>query len=180
MQASVTSLSPTLEDAVNDHVLAAQQGDSSAFEHLYRRHAPGLMPMLWRLSGGDRTLAEDWLQDSFVLAWKKLAQLREPHAFAGWLRKLAINCALSEKRRGRLESISEYTEASAPEPPWPAADLDLERAITDLPKRAREVLVLFQLEGWTHEEIAKYLKVEPGTNKSQLNRARTLLKEKLK
>ncbi|MEM1082466.1 MAG: sigma-70 family RNA polymerase sigma factor, partial [Pseudomonadota bacterium] len=87
--------------------------------------------------------------------------------------------ALSEKRRGRLESITDYQEPAAPEPPWPAADLDLEQAISDLPKRAREVLVLFQLEGWTHQEIAQRLKVDPGTSKSQLNRARSLLKEKL-
>ena len=179
MEASVTSFSPTLNDSMDEHIVAAQQGDTRSFEQVYKRYAPGLMPMLWRLSGGDRALAEDWLQDSFVLAWKKLSQLREPNAFGGWLRKLAVNLALSEKRRGRLESISEYAEASAPEPPWPAADLDLERAITDLPKRAREVLVLFQLEGWTHDEIAKHLKVEPGTSKSQLSRARSLLKEKL-
>ena len=121
-------------------VQAAQDGDRYAFEQLYHDHASGLMPMLWRLSGGDRALAEDWLQDSFVLAWKKLQQLKEPKAFAGWLRKLAVNRALSEKRRGRLESIAEYVEPIAPEPPWPAADLDLEQAIADLPKRARDGL----------------------------------------
>lgn len=166
-------------DALGNKVQAAQQGDTGAFEYLYRRFAPGLLPMLWRLSGGDRSLAEDWLQETFVLAWKKLTQLRDPNAVGGWLRKLAVNLALSEKRRGRLESIREYTEPTAPEPPWPAADLDLERAIIDLPKRAREVLVLFQLEGWTHEEIAQRLKVETGTSKSQLSRARSLLKERL-
>ena len=166
-------------EALSNQVRAAQQGDTDAFEYLYRRFAPGLMPILWRLSGGDRSLAEDWLQDSFVLAWKKLNQLRDAKAFGGWLRKLAVNRALTEKRRGRLESISEYAEPTAPEPPWPAADMDLERAIIDLPKRAREVLVLFQLEGWTHEEIAQRLKVETGTSKSQLSRARSLLKEKL-
>ncbi|MEM1082169.1 MAG: RNA polymerase subunit sigma-24, partial [Pseudomonadota bacterium] len=62
-------------DSLAEQVLAAQTGEAAAFEQLYRSHAPSLLPVLWRLSGGDRALAEDWLQDSFVLAWNKLKQL---------------------------------------------------------------------------------------------------------
>jgi len=160
-------------------VEAARRGDCEAFSGLYTAHAGWLLPVLWRLAGGDRQLAEDWLQDAFVQAWRKLDQLREPAAFSGWLKRLAVNVALGEKRRGRLISVDVDAEASAPEPPWPAADLDLERAIARLPARARQVLVLFHLSDMGHAEIAEIMGIEPGTSKAQLHRARTLLKEML-
>jgi RNA polymerase sigma-70 factor (ECF subfamily) len=158
---------------------AAQAGDNHAFATLYRQQAGALMPMLWRLAGGDRGLAEDWLQEAFVQAWRKLGQLRDPAAFAGWLRRLAVNVALADRRRGRLATVDLEVEPGAPEPPWPAADLDLERAIAALPDRARQVLVLFHLSDLGHAEIAELLGVDVGTSKAQLHRARQLIKEKL-
>lgn len=160
-------------------VCAAQSGDGEAFAALYRRHAGALMPMLWRLAGGDRALAEDWLQDAFVQAWRKLGQVRDRAAFGGWLRRLAANVALSDRRRGRLATVEAEVDAGAPEPPWPAADLDLERAIAALPERARQVLVLFHLSDLSHAEIADLLSIDVGTAKSQLHRARRLIKETL-
>lgn len=160
-------------------VIAARRGEAAAFEQLYRRHAGRLMPVLWRLAGGDRALAEDWLQEAFVQAWQKLGQLRETVAFGGWLRTLAVNRALSEKRRGRLVTVDADVDPGGPEPPWPAADLDLERAIAALPERARQVLVLFHLTDMGHAEIAASMGIDPGTSKAQLHRARVLLKEKL-
>ena len=167
------------EDDERGLVIAAQRGETAAFEQLYRRHAGRLMPILWRLAGGDRPLAEDWLQEAFVQAWNKLGQLREAGAFGGWLRTLAVNIALAEKRRGRLATVDAEVDPGAPEPPWPAADLDLERAIAALPERARQVLVLFHLSNMGHAEIAESMGIDPGTSKAQLHRARTLLKEKL-
>jgi len=164
---------------VEAEVAAARRGDRRAFEALYRRHAPSLMPMLWRMAGGDRGLAEDWLQEAFVLAWRRLGQLREPAAFGGWLKRLAVNVALSDKRRGRLTTVASHADPSAPEPPWPAADLDLERAIAALPERARQVLVLFHLSDLGHAEIGELMGIDPGTSKAQLHRARKLLKEAL-
>ncbi|MEN1727577.1 MAG: sigma-70 family RNA polymerase sigma factor [Pseudomonadota bacterium] len=160
-------------------VEAAQSGDVRAFETLYHRHASRLMPMLWRLAGGDRPLAEDWLQDVFVRAWQKLDQIRDRAAFGGWIRRLAANIALSDRRRGRLATVDVDVEAAAPEPPWPAADLDLERAIAALPVRARQVIVLFHLSDLSHAEIAELQGVNVGTSKAQLHRARQMLKEAL-
>lgn len=165
--------------AAEAEVEAARGGDRRAFEALYRRHAAGLMPMLWRMAGGDRALAEDWLQEAFVQAWRKLGQLREPGAFGGWLKRLAVNVALTEKRRGRLKTVDSDADPSAPEPPWPAADLDLERAIAGLPERARQVVVLFHLSDLGHAEIGELMGIDPGTSKAQLHRARQLLKEAL-
>lgn len=160
-------------------VTAARSGDRGAYAGLYRRHAGRLMPALWRLTGGDRSRAEDLLQDAFVAGWQKLDQLREPAAFGGWIRRLAVNLALADRRRLRPISVDSTPEAAAPEPPWPAADLDLERAIALLPDRARQVLVLFHLEGFSHDEIAGFMNINTGTSKAQLHRARRLVREML-
>ena len=164
------------------YVAAARAGDRQAFAELYRRHAGWLLPTLWRLAAGDRGLAEDWLQDAFIQAWRCLDQLRDGDAFGGWLKRMAVNVALSDRRRGRLTTVSAdaaHAEATQPEPPWPAADLDLERAIAGLPERARQVLVLFHLSGLPHAEIAALMDIDIGTSKAQLHRARALLKEQL-
>ena len=158
---------------------AATRGDRDAFERLYRAHATGLFPALWRLAGGDRSRAEDWLQDAFVQAWDRLDQLKDPTAFPAWIHRLAINVALSDRRRAGYRVVAGQSDAAAPDPPWPGADLDLERAIATLPDRARQVFVLFHLCDLGHAEIAERMKVEVGTSKAQLHRARTLLKEKL-
>jgi RNA polymerase sigma factor (sigma-70 family) len=164
----------------SDLVMAALNGERDAFAGLYQRHAGWMRPLLWRLTGGDQGLADDLLQDSFVQAWQKLEQLREPERFGGWLKQLAINLALSDRRRlkvvGTADGLAELPDI---EPPWPATDLDLERAIAKLPTRARDVLVLFCLEGFSHQEIAATLRVEVGTSKAQLHRARELLKDTL-
>ena len=171
---------PTHAEPDTDLVLAARNGDRNAFAGLYRRHAGWMRPLLWRLAGGDGGLAEGLLQDSFVQAWQKLEHLREPERFGGWLKQLAVNVALADRRRLKVSGTDDALPHLADiEPPWPATDLDLERAITQLPTRARDVLVLFCLEGFSHQEIAETLNVEVGTSKAQLHRARQILKETL-
>lgn len=161
-------------------VTGARSGDTRAFSRLYERHSGRLLPALWRLTGGDRGQAEDLLQEAFVQAWNRLDQLRDPARFGPWLKQTAINLALSDRRRMRVvgddSGLDQLAEAA---PPWPSADLDLERAIAALPERARQVLVLFCLEGYSHDEIARTLGIEAGTSKGQLNRARGLLREVL-
>jgi len=182
MNAALTNPVPDTDAEVgNDLILveAARDGDRRAFEALYRRHAGWLLPVLWRLAAGDRSRAEDWLQEAFVQAWQKLDQLRDDAAFPAWLKRMAINLALADQRRGQLTLAEQTSERAAPEPPWPAADLDLERAIVGLPERARQVLVLFHLAGLGHAEIGQAMGIDPGTSKAQLHRARTLLKERL-
>lgn len=164
---------------LHETVGAAALGDTAAFEALYRRYAPGLVPVLWRLAAGDEARAEDWLQDAFVQAWGSLGKLRDPGAFPAWLKRLAINVALSDRRRAGFRVVKAAQEAAGPEPPWPGADLDLERAIARLPERARQVLVLFCLCELSHAEIGELMTIETGTSKAQLSRARSMLKEML-
>jgi RNA polymerase sigma-70 factor (ECF subfamily) len=176
MQAIDTSMEVD-EDAAR--VVAAGKGDQAAFAALYREHGGRVLATAWRLAGGDRSRAEDWVQEAFLQAWQKLSQLRDPAAFGGWLRRLLINIALMDRRRLQPVTGEVLPDIAAAEPPWPCADRDLERAIAGLPERARLVLVLFHIEGMGHEDIAATTGIAVGTSKAQLHRARQLLKEEL-
>jgi RNA polymerase sigma factor (sigma-70 family) len=161
-------------------VEAASAGHQQAYRELYQRHASWLHPLLWRLCGGQHAQAEDLLQEAFVQAWFKLDQLRQPERFGSWLKRTAINLLLTDRRRLTLvDNDASLPDAAGLQPPWPGADLDLECQVARLPARARQVLVLFCMEGFSHEEIATLMKIEVGTSKAQLHRARLLLKEAL-
>lgn len=170
-----------------DHALvrAAGGGDVQAFERLYRRHAARVFAVLRRLCGQEAR-AEELLQDAFVKAWQALPGFRFESAFGTWLHRLAVNTALMDLRSRRgAEALETDDEALA----WQATPdsaghrtalgLDLERAVASLPPRARAVLVLYDIEGWKHEEIADELGMAVGSSKAQLHRARQLLRTRL-
>lgn len=156
-------------------------GEESAFRRLYRRHAPALFRFATRLAGG-REDGEDLLQETWIRAAAALPRFRWDSALRTWLCGIAVH-RWREVARGRARRsapIPSFPEtASAPGPPAEAA-LDLERAIESLPTGYREVLVLHDLHGYTHEEIAGMLGVETGTSKSQLFRARRALQERFR
>ncbi|MGH8052056.1 MAG: RNA polymerase sigma factor [Arenimonas sp.] len=192
LNAAVTNDYPhteSLPDSREDDfvlVRAASGGDQKAFEQLYRKHSKRLMSVLWRLCGGSQSRAEDCLQEAFVKAWQALPSFRYESAFSTWLHRLAVNIALMELRSRKgaedLEQddavlIFERTTDTASH--QTRMEMDLERAVASLPARARAVLVLFDIEGWTHEAIAEYCDMAVGSSKAQLHRARSLLREKL-
>ncbi len=162
----------------------ARSGDFGAYEELYHRHAGRIHGLCLRMTA-DRQTAEDLTQEAFSRAWEKLATYRGTAGFAAWLKRLAINVVLSH-RRSQLRR--DAREQAVEEPMWHAATagprsteaLDLERAIQALPPRARAVFVLHDVEGYRHEEIAGFLDIAEGTSKTQLHRARRLLREALK
>jgi RNA polymerase sigma-70 factor (ECF subfamily) len=171
-----------------DHALvrAAGQGDAGAFEQLYRRHSRRIYAVVWRLAGGQAARAEDLVQEAFIRAWQALPAFRYESAFSTWLHRLAVNTALMEIR-GRAGNEDRETDDSALEH-LPSHDtagqrmreqLDLERAVATLPDRARAVLVLHDIEGWKHEEIAAELGMAVGSSKAHLHRARGLLRQRL-
>lgn len=183
----LTIESPT-DSREDDFVLvrAASGGDQQAFEQLYRKHSKRLYSVLWRLCGGQQARAEDCLQEAFVKAWQALPTFRYESAFATWLHRLAVNIALMDLRsRKGAEDLEQDDSALAFEKPHDSAhrqtrmQMDLERAVSSLPPRARAVLVLFDIEGWTHEAIAEHCEMAVGSSKAQLHRARALLREKL-
>ena len=119
-------------------------------------------------------------------AWQALPGFRFESAFSTWLHRLAVNTALMELRSRRsrpqhedddeaLDGLGVLDSAGH----QTALSMDLERAVGTLPPRARAVLVLHDVEGWKHEEIAAELGMAVGTSKAQLHRARGLLRHRL-
>jgi RNA polymerase sigma-70 factor (ECF subfamily) len=149
-----------------------------AFRALYRAHTPALYALALRLTGGDQGEAEDLVQESWVRAVRALSSFRARSALRSWLCGLLVNV-----RRERIRADWRTVEAPDIEPAAdisdPADALDLERAIGTLPEGARDVFVLHDVYGYTHREIAELLGIVEGTSKSQLTRARTLLRSSL-
>ena len=178
--------SATPADVDRALALAAAGGDSAAFEALYRRHAARLHGVVARLVGYDRARAEDLVQEAFVRAWQALPAYRFESAFGTWLHRLAVNTALMDLRARRSrpgldgdDEALDHVGTADSAGHGTALALDLERAVATLPPRARAVLVLYDVEGWKHEEIADALGMAVGSSKAQLHRARGLLRERL-
>lgn len=169
-------------DSDQADVAAAARGDVRAFEQLYRRHAARIHGLLRRLSGNDAARAEEWTQEAFVLAWQRLSTFRGESAFATWLHRLAVNVALMSLRSSRRGDAAgvEWDDDAVENATTGMADhalrLDLAVAVARLPPRARAILILHDVEGWKHEEIANELGIAVGTSKAQLHRARGLLR----
>ena len=166
-------------------VLRAQRGDLAAFEELYREYVGRVHALCLRLAG-DRRRAEELTQDVFVQAWQKLGTFRGESAFASWLHRLAVNVFLVDvrgirRREARVVGVEEpgALERGGPMRGDAEARIDLERAIATLPPGARTALVLHDIEGYRHDEIARLTGVAVGTVRAQLHRARRLLMQRL-
>ena len=167
-------------------VRAAVGGDVAAFEALYRAHVRRIHAVVWRLTGGNTARAEELTQEAFVRAWQALGKFRFESAFGTWMHRLAVNAALMDLRGRRAAEDMETDDAALADldsgdhtSQRIALGIDLERAVASLPPRARAVLVLFDVEGWKHEEIAIELNMAVGSSKAQLHRARRLLRARL-
>jgi RNA polymerase sigma factor (sigma-70 family) len=183
---AVAALSlPPERSLTRDDVRRAQAGDEDAFEALYREHAGRVYALCLRMTG-DVSHARELTQDAFVRAWEKLGTFRGEAAFGSWLHRLAVNVVLMDRRlaaRRAEDTLPEEAAASAPAlaaRPAPTAErIDLEAAIGALPPMARQVLVLHDIEGYEHREIAGLLGIADGTSKAHLFRARRILREAL-
>ncbi len=168
----------------DDLVARAQAGDQTAFRELYRQHAGRVYALCLRLTGNSGD-AEERTQDVFVRLWDKLRSFRGESAFTSWLHRLAVNVVLNERRttKRREQRVTLAEDPAVLEKsrgaPTEGLSIDLERAIGELPDGAREVFVLFDIEGYGHAEIAALVGIAEGTSKAQLFRARQLLREKL-
>jgi RNA polymerase sigma factor (sigma-70 family) len=184
--AGVTPLPGTDSADEGALVVRARNGDHAAYEILYRLNRDRIYGLLWRMSGCQHALAEDLLQEAFVRAWQKLDLFRGDSRFGTWLHRLAVNVALSDRRTrmrqvGKEVAMDETVDRTAVGSEDVSADRqrDLERSIAKLPERARTVLVLYDIEGYQHAEIAEMTGMAVGSSKAQLHRARKLLREEL-
>jgi RNA polymerase sigma-70 factor, ECF subfamily len=169
---------------VTETVRRAQAGDEASFETIYREHAGRVYALCLRLTANAAD-AQERVQDVFVRAWERLGSFRGESAFGSWLHRLVVNVVLAERRgaRRREQRVLAVEDPSALERPsgdgLAGLSVDLERAIAALPAGAREVFVLYDVEGYSHQEIAAAAGIAEGTSKAQLFRARRLLREML-
>ncbi len=164
----------------------AVAGDRLAFEKLYRQHLQRIHALCWRMCGGVESLADEMTQEAFVRAWQKLGSFKMQSRFGTWMHRVAVNVVLSDRRiRLRTMQREQSLEVVKVEPTT-AGDAssssetrDLESAIAALPERARSVLVLHDIEGYRHSDIAEMTGMAVGSSKAQLHRARKLVRARL-
>jgi RNA polymerase sigma-70 factor (ECF subfamily) len=155
----------------------AAAGDTAAFGILVRRHQSKLRGFLLRMTRGNHALADDLAQETFLEAFRKIAQFGTG-SFFGWLCAIAYSRYLMEARKRKLESLDEAGEiaADAPEPEIAsAAKLDLEKALAQLAPAQRAALTMCFALGFSNEEAAASLNLPLGTLKSHVNRGREKL-----
>ncbi len=178
----LTEKAEYLEKDAGDLIAAAQSGNQAAFEEIYRIHVGRVYAVCLRILA-DRSRADEMAQRIFVRAWIKLCSFRGESSFASWLYRLSINMILGELNASKRESSRVLdngpTFSGSRVETAQNLKLDLEKAISFLPKQARAVFVLHDIEGWKHEEIAGSMGLAIGTCKAHLARARRILREVL-
>lgn len=157
--------------------LIVARGDEQAFRALYRRHSPRVFQFVLRMVGGDVAEAEDVLQETWLRAARSLGGFRWESAFSSWLSGIALNRVRELARKKKRSLVEVEGEWEMPVLPSDAGrKIDLERAMALLPPGFRTVLVLHDVEGFTHQEIGERLGITDGTSKSQLHGARKAMR----
>ena len=158
-------------------IAAALSGAEPAFRELFRRHTPHLLQFVTRVLGSSRADAEDVVQDTWLRAYPALVTFGNESSFSTWLCSVGLRAALDHMRRGRRHLTETLFDDDAPATQWSADDrMDIETAVARLAPGYRMVLVLHDVEGFTHEEIALQLGIAPGTSKAQLFKARRVMR----
>lgn len=155
-----------------------RQGDEGAFRELYRRHTPRLLGFVTRLLAGSSDEAEDVVQETWIRSCECLNRFRGDSAFGTWLHGIGLNVVrerLRRETRTHLVPMDDLTPAVTPEVRVDDR-IDLERSIQALPDDQRFVLVLHDIEGMKHREIAERLGIPVGTSKFLLFRSHQALR----
>jgi RNA polymerase sigma-70 factor, ECF subfamily len=180
-----------LNDA--DVVRLAQQGDAVAFERVYRLYSRRVYSLCLRMVA-DPAEAEDLTQDVFLHLFRKIGTFRGESAFSTWLHRMAVNIVLMRLRRKRIAKISvdaitnpgDESDTQPKEFGCPDLRLSgvidritLQAAINELAPGYRAIFILHDVQGFKHSEIAEIFGCSVGNSKSQLHKARTLLRQLL-
>lgn len=159
-------------------------GKASAQEHLYGLFAPKMFGVCMRYSK-DQTEAEDNLQEGFIKVFQKIDSFRHQGSFEGWVRRIMVNVSLEKFRKQHhvypVENMEKFDSAEEEETTGVELSAkDLMKLIQELPPRYRMVFNLYVFESMSHKEIARELSISEGTSKSNLARARMILKDRVK
>ncbi len=171
-----------------DLVSRAQTGEKGAFSELVRIHQDEVFTLALRLVA-DRELAADISQEAFVRAWRALPDFRGDAKFSTWMHRITVNVAWTQRRKQRKhradpidESFTEpVSETISPERAAESAAMQgrLKTALEELAKPTRTVVVLKDVYGWTHGEIADHLDITVTAAKVRLHRGRKQLRDLL-
>ena len=163
-----------------------RQRDETSFRELYRLYTPMLYAMAVRLSGS-QSEAEELTQEAWVRAVERHDRYDSRSKYSTWVTGILINCAREARRRRARTPLATDRQAAAAHSvaafpaaaPLRADPIDVERALATLPDGFREVVILHDVNGYTHQEIGTMLNIQPGTSKSQLARGRSRLRQLL-
>ena len=159
----------------------AKRGDAAGYEALYHLHRGRIYSLCLRHTKSVPD-AEDLTQDVFMQAFSNVGSFRGDAAFGTWVYRIALNCVLMYMRRRRYDQVELTTVPErrlypiTPGSRIPAEGLAVRRAIDSLSIAGKNVLVLHDITGFSHEEVARRLGVTVGASKSQLHRARVALR----
>ena len=158
-------------------------GSQKAQAKLYHHFAPKMFGVCMRYAK-DATEAEDNLQDGFIKVFANLKSFRQEGSFEGWIRRIMINVSLEKLRKLHLmypiEDVAVYDSVNISDDVIAKISADeLVKLIQELPPRYRMVFNLYVIEGFSHQEIAKEMSITQGTSKSNLARAREIMKKKV-
>ena len=170
-----------------------QNGDAYAFDLLVRRYKDPLLNFIYRFLG-DLVESEDIVQETFYRVYKNKHYYKEVAKFSTWIYTIAGNLAKTELRRRKRRRVFSINKETTAEKELDLPDLHsdpekevntvftekiIQKAITRLPQKFRQVIVLRDIQGFSYEEISGIIKVPLGTVKSRVNRARLKLQEDL-
>lgn len=161
----------------------AKNQDASAQALLYQQYSKAMFHICFRMMN-TRERAEDVLQDAFIIAFKNIGQLRDASQFGGWLKRIVVNeCIRQSKQNWKWEDWNEQFDQISNEQEeewWKTVNIEIVyQKIKSLPEGCKQVFNLYVFEDYAHKEIAAFLNISESTSKSQYQRARQLLKEKI-
>ena len=175
------------QQALNMHddlIARCRAGDRAAHYRIYKLYSRSMYNVGYRITGNFQD-AEDALQEAFISAFRNLDHYRGDATFGAWLKRIVVNKSINVLKKRRHEAMPG-------DEGWDVAEEDsggdykdnltverVKKAIEELPDGYRAVLSLYLLEGYDHQEIAEILGITESTSKSQLNRAKGKLREKL-
>lgn len=169
----------TLEELIED----CKRQDIKAQGELYKRYSRILFAICLRYSP-NYAEAEDNLQDAFITIFNKIAQFKGKGSFEGWIKRITVNTVLQKYRKKSTLEIVDEAQIVDPEAEV-AVETDevpldfLLKIVQELPDRYRLVFSMYVMDGYQHKEIGKMLGISDGTSKSNLARARMILKDKI-
>lgn len=155
--------------------------DRLAQEKLYRNYSHVLFAICLKYSRNKQE-AEDNFQEAFITIFKKIDQFKGKGSFEGWMKRICVNTALQTYRKVQLYDIADEENIETPPVDAPRNEFELDfllKTIQALPDQYRLVFNLYVLDDYTHREIAELLHISEGTSKSNLSRARKILKREL-